>query len=52
MRSAARFLKSLPVAVLFAGMAAAQATGPDVAKRLDALEKAAKAAQNPATMPG
>jgi len=31
--------------MLFAGMAAAQATGPDVAKRLDALEKAAKAAQ-------
>ena len=45
MRSGARFLKGLSLATLFSVMGLAQATGPDVAKRLDAVEKAAKAAQ-------
>jgi Amt family ammonium transporter len=40
-----RAFKALSLATLFAVMGVAQANGPDVAKRLDAVEKAARAAQ-------
>jgi hypothetical protein len=40
-----RGLQALSLAMLFAVMAVAQANGPDVAKRLDGLEKATRAAQ-------
>jgi ammonium transporter, Amt family len=45
MKSAARGLKALTLAALFAGMAVAQVNGPDVTRRIEAIEKAAKAAQ-------
>jgi ammonium transporter, Amt family len=45
MKSAARGLKALTLAALVAGMAVAQVNGPDVTRRIEAIEKAAKAAQ-------
>jgi len=45
MNPAALLTKALSLATLFPVMAFAQANGPDVAKRLDALEKATRAAQ-------
>jgi Amt family ammonium transporter len=45
MRTAARALKTLWLAAFFTALGAAQASGPDLAKRLDAVEKAARAAQ-------
>ena len=45
MKSTLRVLKAFSLATLFAVMAVAQANGPDVTKRLDALEKATRAAQ-------
>jgi ammonium transporter, Amt family len=45
MKSTIRCLKTLMLAAFCAGLAVAQANAPDVAKRLDAVEKAAKAAQ-------
>ena len=45
MKLAQRGLNALSLSTLFAAMAVAQANGPDVTKRLDALEKATRAAQ-------
>jgi len=45
MKMITRAFKALSLATLFAVMGVAQANGPDVAKRLDAVEKAARAAQ-------
>ena len=45
MKSAIRTLQALLLSTLCAAASFAQATTPDVAKRLDAVEKAAKAAQ-------
>jgi Amt family ammonium transporter len=45
MKSTLRGLQTFSLATLFAVIAVAQANGPDVTKRLDALEKATKAAQ-------
>jgi len=45
MRSAKRGWKALSLATLFAVMAVAQVSGPDLNKRLDTLEKATRAAQ-------
>jgi Amt family ammonium transporter len=45
MKTVARGFQALSLAMFFAVMAVAQANGPDVTKRLDAVEKAARAAQ-------
>ena len=45
MNTLIRGFKALSLATLFAAMAVAQAGAPDVANRLDAVEKAARAAQ-------
>jgi len=45
MKTITRGFQALSLATFFAVMAVAQANGPDVAKRLDAIEKAARNAQ-------
>jgi Amt family ammonium transporter len=45
MKSARRVFQALSLAMPFAVMAVAQANGPDVTKRLDAVEKATRTAQ-------
>jgi Amt family ammonium transporter len=45
MKSTKRGFQAFSLATLFAVMAVAQANGPDVTKRLDALERATRAAQ-------